>query len=42
MASTSEDTTGCNRLIAAWYPTVLVDPLLSSLFGVGDPEPSPT
>jgi hemoglobin len=26
---------GLHRLVAAWYPTVLADPLLQSLFGAG-------
>ena len=29
---------GMHRLVAAWYPTVLTDPLLQPLFGTGHPE----
>ena len=32
---------GIERLVAAWYPTVLADPLLQSLFGAGRPEHVP-
>lgn len=30
-------TEGLRRLVAAWYPTVLTDPLLQPLFGAGHP-----
>lgn len=30
-----------HRLVAAWYPTVLADPLLSPLFGDGHPDHVP-
>lgn len=29
---------GIGRIVATWYPTVLADPLLSSLFGAGHPD----
>jgi hemoglobin len=32
---------GVHRLVAAWYPTVLADPLLAPLFGEGRPEHVP-
>lgn len=29
---------GIGRIVAAWYPAVLADPLLRPLFGAGHPD----
>jgi hemoglobin len=34
-------TSGVERLVATWYPTVLADPLLQPLFGAGHPHHIP-